>query len=121
MSFISLLDDICYRQLSYSSQNDFGEWTYSYSSQTNRPITCRISPWTISDGLGLSMGRGETILITGKYDDVRYKCFVSGSLPVSSLAIGDRVIISSNINVYRVKDLIKDSTGFHKTALLSEL
>lgn len=119
MSFYALLDDICYRQNIYSSQNNFGEWAYLYSTQTNRKIICRISPWTIGESMPIS--RGEEILTTGKYDDVRYKCFVNGSLPISSLSIGDRIVISANSNIYRVKDLIKDSTGFHKTALLVEL
>jgi len=69
----------------------------------------------------MTLGRGESILPIGKYDDVRYKCFVSGTLPISSLSIGDRVTISANTITYRVKDLIKDSTSFHKTALLTEL
>lgn len=119
MTFKTLLIHQCYKQRVYSSQNNFGEWQYSYSSQTSRPITCRISPWTLSESM--AMGRGESIILSGKYIDVRYKCFMSGSLPVSSLSIGDRLKISGNINTYRVKDLIKDSTGFHKTAFLTEL
>jgi len=115
MSFEELLVHKIYKQTLTSSQNDFGEFAYTYITQTSRPITCRISPLT----------GNETIDTTGRYDNVRYKCFISGTLPVSSLRMGDRIMYSSNLtlsaDIYRVKELIIDSNSHHKTALLTQL
>jgi hypothetical protein len=106
MSFDGLLVHKIYKNTPYSSQNDFGEYSYSYSTQTATGITCRVSPL---QGM-------ETIDTTGKYDNVRYKCFMDDSETINT---GDRVVYGSDI--YRVKELTKDSNSHHKTALLTQL
>jgi hypothetical protein len=58
----------------------------------------------------------ETIDTTGKFDNVRYKCFMDDSETINT---GDRVVYGSDI--YRVKEKIKDSSGHHITCLLTQL
>ena len=111
MSFTGLLIHTIYKSTATSSQNDFGEWTHAYTSQTSSPITCRVSPI-----YGGSLSNKEEIIITGKYDDVKYRCFMDDS---ESIYTGDRIIYDSK--EYRVKEMIVDSTGHHKSALLTEL
>lgn len=112
MSFDALLIHTIYKQYVYSSQNTFGEWAYSYSSQTGSGITCRMAPWTIY----YDTDRGEKIRLSGKYEDIRYKCFMDVDEDVE---IGDRIVYGSE--TYRVKEVIIDSSGHHKSALLMEL
>ena len=124
MTFSNLLIHILYRQIPYSSQNEFGEWTTTYSSQTNRPIHCRVSTWTIPEMMRLD--RGAEMMNFGEHFDVRYKCFISGTLPTSSLRSYDRIQLSGNRygfenHIFKVKDVVTDSSGFEKSALLAEL
>jgi len=79
-----------------------GEWTYVYSS-SSIPTICRIAPLTAS----------ERIDTTGLYDNVRHKCFC-----LSSAAIVRDSQISYRNELYRVKEVIIDSSHHHKTALL---
>jgi len=106
MSFTGLLIHKIYKQYAYSSQNDFGEWAYSYSTQTSTGITCRVSPL---QGM-------EQIDTTGKFDGVKYKCFMDDAETINT---GDRVVYGSDI--YRVKEMSIDSNSHHKTALLMQL
>ena len=106
MSFDGLLVHKIYKNVPYSSQNDFGEYSYSYSTQTSTGITCRVSPL---QGM-------EIIDTTGKFDNVRYKCFMDDK---ENIKTGDRIVYDSEL--YRVKELTIDSSSHHKTALLMQL
>lgn len=106
MSFEGLLIHTIYKQEAYSSQNNFGEYAYSFSTQTSNGITCRVSPL-----LGM-----EIIDTTGKFDNVKYKCFMDDSEDIET---GDRIVYGSDI--YRIKELTTNSTSHHKTALLTQL
>ena len=103
MTFTSLLIHSVYKQSKVSSQNDLGEWTYTYTTSTS-PIICRISP--------VSNRRYREL--QGYMDDVRYQCFMNYS---ESVSIGDKLVYSGT--EYRVKEVILDSNSHHKTALLS--
>lgn len=111
MSFDGLLIHKIYKNVPYSSQNDFGEWAYSYSTQTSTGITCRVSPYSITQ-----LSDKESIITIGKYDNVKYKCFMDHSENINT---GDRVVYSSDI--YRVKETMIDSNTHHKTVLLEQL
>jgi len=105
MTYESLLVHEIYKQTAYSSQNQLGEWEFSYSSSST-PISCRLVPLTAS----------ERIESAGKYDDVTYKCFVKYS---TSISPGDRVTYNSED--YRVKEVIADSESHHKRLYLAKL
>ena len=105
MSYESLLNNSIRLRTRYSSQNELGEWTYSYSSSST-PTKCRLVP----------ISAIERIDRTGLYDDVRYKCFCLSS---STIDRDSRVDYSGKI--YRVKEVVIDSSHHHKTALLKEV
>jgi len=112
MSFDGLLVHKIYKNVPYSSQNNFGEYAYSYSTQTSTGITCRVSPYSVM----YHLSDVESIKTMGKYDDVVYKCFMDYSENINT---GDRVVYESNI--YRVKETMIDSNSHHKTVLLTQL
>ncbi len=112
MSFDGLLIHKIYKNVPYSSQNDFGEWAYSYSTQTATGITCRVSPYSVL----YHLSDKESILTTGKYDDVKYKCFMDYSENINT---GDRVVYGSDL--YRVRETMIDSNTHHKTVLLEQI
>lgn len=102
MTFSSLLNNNILLQTKYSSQNDFGEWTYTYSGASTA-TKCRISP--------LSMA--ERIDNTGMFHDVTYKCFC-----LSSAGIVKDSRVNYAGDSYRIKEVLLDSESHHKTALL---
>lgn len=102
MSYESLLIDRMHLQTKSSSQNDFGEWSYSYASSTDQ-TKCRMSPLS-------AMERQDQ---SGRFDDVKYKCFCLSS---ASIARDNRLIW--NGDTYRIKEVILDSSKHHKTGYL---
>jgi len=113
MSFNDLLIHKIYKSIATSSQNDFGEWNITYTTGTS-PITCRVSPWTMTEELILN--RGQTVIPVGVWDNVKYKCFMDVDEPIYA---GDQIMYDSKI--YRVKDVITNSTSHHKSILVVEL
>ena len=105
MTFEDLLIHKFFFKTRYSSQNSIGEYEYTVSS-TSTGYDCRISPIS-------AMERRE---VTGRYDDVKYKCFC----PSSTNILSDTKIAWGN-NDYRVKEVIIDSSGHHKTAYLVQV
>jgi len=105
MSYEGLLRHSMYLENKYSSQNSLGEWTYTYSSSSS-PTECRMSPLSASERLDQ----------TGRFDDVKYKCFCLSS---SSITRNNR--LSWNDEYYRIKEVILDSQGHHKTAYLIQV
>jgi len=102
MTYEGLLNNNILLRTRASSQNSLGEWTYSYTNATTS-TKCRVSPLSAT----------ERIDQTGLYDDVRYKCFCLSSAAITR----DSQIVYRGEN-YRVKEVIIDSSGHHKTALI---
>lgn len=105
MTFDSLLNTHINIQSKYSSQNSYGEWTYSYSGASTNTV-CRLMPLTAR----------ERIDTTGLFDNVKYKCFCT-----SGTAIDRDNRITHAGETYRVREVIIDSSFHHKTALLEEI
>ena len=105
MTYTSLLNNSIKLREKYSSQNEIGEWTFSYSSSTIN-TKCRMSP----------VSNMEMITKPGLYEDVKYKCFC-----LSSAAITIDSQVQYRDEYYRVKQVIIDSSHHHKTALLKEI
>jgi hypothetical protein len=105
MTFTSLLTHTAAIQTNVSSQNELGEWLLTYTTSST-PFACRMSPITAM----------ERIDPTGRFDDVRYRCFSESSTRIS---VDNRVVY--NGTVYRVKEVILDSSYHHKSSLLAEL
>jgi len=104
MTYESLLNNSIKLRTKYSSQNEIGEYTYTYSSASTT-TKCRMSP----------VSNMEMIARPGLYEDVKYKCFC-----LSSSTIDINSQIDYNGEYYRVKQVIIDSSHHHKTALLKE-
>jgi hypothetical protein len=102
MTFESLLNNSIYLRTRYSSQNLLGEWEYAYSSSSIL-TKCRIAPLTAS----------ERIDSTGLFDNVKFKCYCLAS---SSINRDSQVMYNNEL--YRVKEVIIDSSSHHKTGLL---
>lgn len=102
MSFDDLLIHSLYIKTATSSQNSLGEWISTYTTSTTA-TSCRMNP----------LSAAEMVQMQGRYDDVRYKCYLTYS---TSLNRGDRILYESE--EYRVKDIHPDSSGHHKTAYL---
>ena len=102
MTFDSLCIHEIFLQTSASAQNSLGEWLYTYTTSATG-VDCRVSPLTNS----------ERIDMTGRFDDVRYKCFTPASTSISK---DNRVVYNSE--VYRVKECSLDSNSHHRTSLL---
>lgn len=102
MTFKSLLTHSIYLRTRASSQNSWGEWTFTYTTATTA-TKCRLSPISASERLDS----------TGKYDNVKYKCFTE-----EDVSIDRDQEISDGTNSYRVKETITDSSSHHKTSLL---
>jgi len=102
MTFESLLNNNIYLRSKVSSQNDLGEWTYTYTTTTN-PIKCRIRP----------IRARETLERPGLYDNVSLICYCLSSANISR---GDQ--ISYNNEFYKVREVLDDSSYHHKKALL---
>jgi len=90
-------------QTKASSQNDFGEWTYTHTTATSG-TSCRLSP----------VSAAERLDPTGIYKDVKYICIVPSS---TSITRGNRLVAGSD--TYLIKDVILDSTSHHKSCLLT--
>jgi len=101
MSYEELLNDTIYTMTAVSSQNAFGEWIFSYSQNSSE--ACRMNPITQS----------ESVRLTGKYENIKWKCFLLSS---SSISTGDHVIY--NGSEYRVQESYFDSSHHHKIAYL---
>jgi len=102
MTYEGLLNDSIRFQTKASSQNDLGEWTYSWTTGSTGVI-CRMSPLSAMERLDQ----------TGRYDDVSYKCFCESS---AAIIRGDRAVWNSD--TYRIKEVILDSSKHHKTGYL---
>jgi len=102
MTFDNLLNNSIYLRTRASSQNQLGEWDYTYTDSTTA-TTCRVMPLTAS----------ERIDKTGLFDNVRYKCFCA-----SSSTIHKDGQLTYRGEAYRVKEVLIDSSFHHKTALL---
>lgn len=105
MSFTSLLTHRAALQTNASSQNELGEWIYTYTTAST-PFDCRMSP----------ISAFERMEPTGRFDDVRFRCFTESS---NKISVDDRVVY--NNTVYRVKEAILDSEYHHWSSLLAEL
>ena len=105
MGFDDLLINECYLQTSYSSQNEWKDWEYTYSSAST-PTICRLTPIT-------EFERMESI---GRFDDVRYFGYFQSS---ASLTEGNRLVYQGN--TYIIKESIITSDGHHKEVLLSQI
>ena len=105
MSFNDLLKNRCTLQTSYSSQNSWGDWTYTYSSASSE-TECRLTP----------MSAFETIDNMGRYDDVRYFGYFKSS---STIKQGNRLRIGGN--TYIIREVVCDAEGHHKEVLISEI
>ena len=105
MSYEGLLIHDMYLETKYSSQDVLGSWEYTFSSATST-TDCRMSPLS-------AMERRD---VTGRYDDVKYKCFCKSS---SSITRDQR--LTWNNEDYRIKEVIIDSSGHHKTAYLVQV
>ena len=104
MTYESLMNNNFYLATKASSQNEIGEYTYTYTNQTT-PNKCRMVP--ISDRYRLEN--------QGFYDDVKYTCFCLSS---SSIEKNSRILY--NGKHYNVKEMYMDSSFHHKKALLIE-
>jgi hypothetical protein len=105
MSFEGFLIHNCYIQTKVSSQNDLGEWLFTYTTPSES-FACRMSP----------ISAMERIDLTGRFDDVRYRCFC---MPDIDLTVDNRLVYNSE--VYRVKESIVDSSVHHRIAYLTLL
>jgi len=106
MTFEDLISShTIYKSTHTSSQNDFGEMEHTYTDGTT-PISCRINP----------LSNAERIDTTGIFDNVRYKAYMAADEDISR---GDRVTYSSEL--YRVREVMIDSSSHHKTAFLELL
>ena len=105
MTYQGLLNNSIKLRDKYSSQNEIGEWTYTYSSSSDN-TKCRMSP----------ISNMEMITRPGLYEDVKYTCFC-----LSSASIDTNSLIDYNGIYYRVKQVTLDSSHHHKTALLKEV
>lgn len=105
MSFDSLLINTCRLQTSYSSQNEWKDWEYTYSSASTE-TKCRLTP----------ISEYETIDNTGRFDDVRYFGYFQSS---ASLTEGNRLVYHGN--TYIIREAVITSDGHHKEVLISEV
>ena len=105
MTFESLLEDEIYIQTAVSSQNELGEWEYTYST-TSTAIDARISP--ISDI--------DKKTIAGRWEKATLKAYIGYSENVSP---GDRVVYGGQ--TYLVDNVVWDSSKHHKTIILEKI
>jgi hypothetical protein len=105
MSFDDLLVNRCRLQTSYSSQNEWNDWTYTYSSASTETV-CRLTP----------ISAFERIEGMGRHDDVRYFGYFKSSTAIQQ---GERLLIGNN--TYVIKEVVVDATGHHKECLISEI
>ncbi len=103
MSYETLLNNVLYKTTKASSQNQLGEWTYTYTDSTTK-TKCRMVPITIS----------ERIERPGIFDDVKYTCYCVSSAGLTT----NSTITYQGVN-YRVKACEFDSSFHHQKALLS--
>ncbi len=100
MTFESLLIHSIYKSTQTSSQNDLGEWLYTYTTGTTA-ISCRVNP----------LSNAERLDPSGWFSDVRYNIYMDES---ESISAGDRITYSSE--EYDVKDCVTDSSSHNKKA-----
>ena len=105
MTFESLLEDEIYLQTTASSQNELGEWEYTYTT-ISTAINARMVP--ISDV--------DRRTIAGRWEDATLKAYVDYSVSVSP---GDRIVYNSD--TYLVDNVVWDSSKHHKTLILEIL
>ena len=103
---LKILNSTIYKNVAYSSQNSFGEWAFSYSTQTATGIKCRVS----------EISAQERVLEPGRFIDTRYKAYMKASENVST---GDRFVYKNEL--YRVKEVKPDSSGHNQMVLLKWL
>jgi len=94
-----------YLQTKTSSQNAYGNWTETYTTNTTGE-TCRLNP----------IKAEELIQLQGAYDNVKYKAYCDID---STIDRGMRVVYNSE--TYKVSEVLTDSSSHHKTAFLSLL
>ena len=105
MSFDSLLVNECTLQTSYSSQNEWKDWTYTYSSASTA-TKCRLTP----------ISEFERIESMGRFDDVRYFGYFQSSAAITE---GNRLTYQGGTYIIRESSI--DATGHHKEVLISEI
>ena len=105
MSYEELLTHTCYIQTKTSSQNDFGEWEYSYTTGTT-PIDCRMTEVSAFDRVDP----------TGRFENLRYFAYFKSGASISE---NDRIIYGSETLL--VREIVLDAEYHHKEALLSKL
>jgi len=102
MTFEGLLIHNIYKRTPSSSQNDLGEWTYSWTAGSTA-IECRVNP----------ISNEERLMMAGQFDDVKYKVYMDAD---ETLSRGDQVTYSTEI--YEVNEVLTDSSSHNKTAFL---
>jgi len=105
MTFESLLNTNIYLRTRASSQNDLGEWTYTYTNSSS-PIPSRVVP--VTDRIKIDY--------PGLYEDVNYICYCT-----SSASISKDSEITYNNQVFRVREVVTDSSFTYKKALLKKV
>jgi len=105
MSYNDLLKQKCNLLTSYSSQNEWGDWTYTYSSAAS-DTSCRMT----------AVSEYETLEQFGRHDDIRYFGYFQ-----SSAAIREGEQLTFNGDRYIIREVIVDAEGHHKECLISEL
>lgn len=103
MTFDSLLVHSIYLSTLSTTTNDFGETLETYTDGTTA-ISCRVNP----------LSNAERTDNTGFFDDVRYKVYMDDA---EAVVRGDRITYSSE--VYRVKEVLTDSSTHHKTVYIA--
>ena len=105
MSYNDLLVNSCYIQTAASSQNEWLDWTYTYTTAT-AAIKCRMT----------AVSEFERIDDTGRFDDIRYFGYFESDASISE---GNRLVYDSKTFV--IREVVNDSASHHKEALLSEI
>ena len=105
MSFDSLLTHTCYLQTAASSQNEWLDWTYTYTSATST-TKCRMT----------AISEYERIDDTGRFDDIRYFGYFESDADISE---GNRLVYDGK--TYIIREVVDDSEEHHKEALISHI
>lgn len=105
MTYEELMNNSIYLQTKTTSTNDLGEPIYTWTTSST-PVSCRLN----------TLSAMERIDTTGRYKDVKYKCYCLSS---ASISVDNRAVYGGES--YRVKEVYSDSSFHHKTALLVQV
>ena len=105
MSLEDLMTDTVYKQTAYSSQNEYLDWTYTYSSASTT-TQCRLTP----------ISSYERVDPYGQFIDVRYFAYFKSGATINE---GDRLIHGGETLL--VKEIVIDAQSHHKEAYLSQI